>query len=287
MVSKQVSNNQLNSSNHDRDAAGMTYIYPVVSRRAGGVSIGVNLNPNNACNWHCAYCQVPDLVRGVAPDIDLQLLRVELIRMLDDVIHGALMQQRVPETCQRLCDIAMSGNGEPTSCAAFDQVVATVIDVMQQFELQIPLRLITNGSYVHKPHVQRGLMQMANHHGEVWIKVDQVTDAGIARMNGITLHAQRLQQQIEAVASRCPTWIQTCMLAWDGQPPTEHEISAYIDFLRALKQHAIPVQGILLYGLARPSLQLESVHLSPLDTDWMNHLTARIEAAGFPVRLSI
>jgi hypothetical protein len=35
----------LTSINHDRNSAGMTYVYPVVSRRAGGVSVGVNLNP--------------------------------------------------------------------------------------------------------------------------------------------------------------------------------------------------------------------------------------------------
>ncbi|MCZ7653212.1 MAG: hypothetical protein M5R42_01445 [Rhodocyclaceae bacterium] len=33
---------------HSRDSAGLTYVYPVVSRRAGGVSIGINPNPNNA-----------------------------------------------------------------------------------------------------------------------------------------------------------------------------------------------------------------------------------------------
>ncbi|MBS0311602.1 MAG: radical SAM protein, partial [Proteobacteria bacterium] len=55
---------QLTSTNHDRDSAGMTYVYPVVSRRAGGVSVGINLNPNNACNWACVYCQVPNLTRG-------------------------------------------------------------------------------------------------------------------------------------------------------------------------------------------------------------------------------
>ena len=43
----------LDSTDHSRDSAGMTYVYPVVSRRAGGVSIGMNLNPNNACNWRC------------------------------------------------------------------------------------------------------------------------------------------------------------------------------------------------------------------------------------------
>jgi wyosine [tRNA(Phe)-imidazoG37] synthetase (radical SAM superfamily) len=54
--------NFLTVDDHNRDISGMKYIYPVVSRRAGGVSIGINLNVNNACNWRCVYCQVPNLM---------------------------------------------------------------------------------------------------------------------------------------------------------------------------------------------------------------------------------
>jgi hypothetical protein len=61
----------LKTEDHSRDSAGMRYVYPVVSRRAGGVSVGINLNPNNACNWRCIYCQVPGLTRGGPPPIDL------------------------------------------------------------------------------------------------------------------------------------------------------------------------------------------------------------------------
>ena len=60
----------LNVHDHSRESVGMKYIYPVVSRRAGGVSIGINLNTNNACNWACIYCQVPNLTRGTAPPVD-------------------------------------------------------------------------------------------------------------------------------------------------------------------------------------------------------------------------
>jgi wyosine [tRNA(Phe)-imidazoG37] synthetase (radical SAM superfamily) len=55
---------RLTVADHDRGSAGLTYVYPVVSRRAGGVSVGINLNVNNACNWRCIYCQVPGLTRG-------------------------------------------------------------------------------------------------------------------------------------------------------------------------------------------------------------------------------
>jgi len=279
----------LSAKNHDRDAVGMTYIYPVISRRAGGVSVGINLNPNNACNWHCAYCQVPNLVRGVAPVIDLEVLRSELTAMLDDIMHGDFMQQRVPEDCRQLCDIAISGNGEPTSCQQFDVIVGIVLEVMTTFSLLgvIPIRLISNGSYIHKTHVQRGLHLMAEHKGEVWMKVDAATDEAIARINGVDASAELLFKQVTAVAEVCPTWIQTCMLAWHGEEPSKDDIAAYVAFLGRLKEENVPIQGVLLYGLARPSLQPEAENISPLRSAWMEMMSRKIQAVGFPVKLSL
>ena len=59
----------LTIEDHRRDSAGLRYVYPVISRRAGGVSVGINLNVNNACNWACVYCQVDNLTRGGPPPI--------------------------------------------------------------------------------------------------------------------------------------------------------------------------------------------------------------------------
>jgi len=279
----------LHAKNHDRDVMGMTYVYPVISRRAGGVSVGINLNPNNACNWHCAYCQVPNLVRGTAPNIDLDVLRNELTAMLGDVMHGDFMQQRVPEDCRQLCDIAISGNGEPTSCQSFDMVVGVILEVMHAFSLlgAIPIRLISNGSYVHKTHVQRGLHLMAEHKGEVWIKVDAATDEAIRRINGVDASAALLFKQVKCVANVCPTWIQTCMLAWHGEDPNKDEVSAYLAFLSRLKDESVPIQGVLLYGLARPSLQPEAESVSALKPAWMEMMRNKIKAAGLPVSLSL
>ena len=114
---------RLNAIDHSRDSAGLTYVYPVVSRRAGGVSIGINLNPNNACNWRCIYCQVPNLTRGTAPRIDLSKLRNELHFFLNELINGEFMLKYVPEEVRVIRDIALSGNGEPTSAKEFDQVI--------------------------------------------------------------------------------------------------------------------------------------------------------------------
>ncbi len=278
----------LSARNHDRDAVGMTYVYPVVSRRAGGVSIGINLNPNSACNWHCAYCQVPGLVRGTAPGIDLEQLKYELTTMLSDVIDGSFMQERVPENCRKLRDIAISGNGEPTSCKNFDEIVQLIISVMKQFELSedIKLRLITNGSCLHKPSVQVGLKLMSHSNGEVWVKVDSATVEGIERINGVTASPELLFKQIKTAATLCPTWIQSCMFRWGGSEPSDAEVNAYLAFLQRVKAEAVPVKGVLLYGLARPSMQVEAEHLGALTSEWMQSMAKEIEKSGIAVRLS-
>jgi len=279
----------LNTENHDRDAVGMSYVYPVISRRAGGVSIGINLNPNNACNWHCAYCQVPELVRGSAPEIDISLLNSELESFLEAVVHGDFMQEHVPEECRKVCDVAISGNGEPTSSRQFEEVVQCIVSRLQQTDLldRINIVLITNGSYVHRPEVQRGLGLMAKHRGQVWFKLDAASDAAIARINGVNLSVERQMQQLQAVAGHCPTWIQTCLFAWDGKEPLEGEVIAYLDFLGAAKSRGIGLEGVLLYGLARPSMQAEAIHLSKLSDAWMQSLSTRIESLGISVRLSL
>ncbi len=276
----------LDVSNHDRDVAGMRYVYPVVSRRAGGVSVGINLNPNHACNWHCAYCQVPNLVRGSAPDIDMVLLRQELTTMLSAITLGDFLAEHAPPDMRSLCDVAISGNGEPTSCHRFDVIVQCIIDVMRQFDIAVPLRLITNGSYMGKAHVQRGLKLMQAYGGEVWIKVDAADEDAIRRINGVQLDATRLYAQVKQAAELCPTWIQTCMMAWDGASPPAHEIDAYLALLHQFRKTDVPIRGVLLYGLARPSMQHEAVHVHALDVAWMRGLAQRIEDIGISVQLS-
>jgi wyosine [tRNA(Phe)-imidazoG37] synthetase (radical SAM superfamily) len=273
---------------HDRDSAGMTYVYPVVSRRAGGVSVGINLNPNNACNWACVYCQVPDLTRGAAPDIDVAQLEAELRAMLADILHGDFMQTRVPEGARRLNDIALSGNGEPTSARAFPQIIDLIGRVMADFDLvkKIKLVLITNGSLADRPRVQDGLQKMAALNGEVWFKFDSATAAGMRSINQTRISPDRQFERLAAAAHLCPTWLQTCVFALDGGSPSAAEQAAYLAAVKRIRQLQIPVQGVLLYGLARPSMQPQASRLSALPAEWLDAFACKIRAAGLPVKVS-
>jgi len=228
----------LNVADHSRDNARLTYIYPVVSRRAGGVSVGINLNPNNACNWRCIYCQVPGLKRGAAPVIDLTRLETELYTFLQEILYGSFMQKQVPLGARRISDIAISGNGEPTSAKEFEQVIDLIGRVKYGFDQlkELKLVLITNGSLIDRSNVQAGLRRLAKLNGEVWFKLDSVTREGRKHINNTRMSSRRLRNNLQLAASLCPTWLQTCVFKTDGNFPTKIETKAYLEFIEELLQ---------------------------------------------------
>lgn len=272
----------LKVTDHSRDSAGLTYVYPVVSRRAGGVSVGINLNVNNACNWACVYCQVPDLTRGGPPPIDLDRLEAELRGFLHAATHGDFLERNAPPEARRLMDVAFSGNGEPTSAAEFDAAVERVERVLRDFGLldSIKLRLITNGSLLHRPEVQRGIARIGAIDGEIWFKVDRATDEAIARVNGIRLTPEKIEAALRRCADLAPTWVQTCYFAIDGQESSEAEQAAYLELIGAVRQK---IKGVHLYGLARPSLQPDAQRLSNVAPENFRRFAERIAALGVEV----
>ncbi len=281
-------NRVLTPSDHSRDSAALTYVYPVVSRRSGGVSLGINLNTDNACNWRCIYCQVPGLRRGSAPSADLGLLGDELRGFLERLLHGDFMTRQVPPEARRLNDIALSGNGEPTSAPNFAAVVALIGEIMAEFGLtgKIKLVLITNGSLMHRPEVQEGLRRMAPLGGEVWFKLDRATSGGMAAINGTRQTPETVREHLRIAAGLCPTWLQTCIFALDGQPPPETEKEAYLEFAGTLAGRDIRLEGVMLYGLARPSMQEEAARLSDVSPAWLEDFAAAIRTRGLTVKSS-
>ncbi|MGA8865289.1 MAG: radical SAM protein [Gallionella sp.] len=278
----------LSTLDHDRDSAALRYVYPVVSRRAGGVSVGINLNTNNACNWRCIYCQVPGLTRGAAPAVDLAVLESELRGFLNELLHGDFMQSRVPEASRRINDIALSGNGEPTSCAEFVRVIALIARIRRDAGLPDTVKtvLITNGSLLYRDSVRQGLRDIAKINGEVWFKLDRASEAGMQLVNDIHISMDKVRSNLAAAISSCPTWLQTCWFALDGVPPSRRDEDDYLEFVAALLRSGHQPQGVLLYSLARPSMQAEAPRLSALSAGQLQLFADRIAELGLPVKVS-
>ena len=276
----------LTIEDHRRDSAGLRYVYPVISRRAGGVSVGINLNVNNACNWACVYCQVENLSRGGPPPIDLDLLERELDGFLDDALHGDFMSREVPAEARRLMDIAFSGNGEPTSAAEFPEAVQAVRRVLQRYGLagKLPVRLITNGSLLHRPGVRDGIRVLGELGGEVWFKVDRAMPAEVETINGVPMDAGKIRDNLSRCAALATTWVQTCWFALDGIAPDAAARDAYCALLAPV---ASRLAGVHLYGLARPSMQPAAPRLQRLDADEMEKFAVEIqEKMGIRVLVS-
>jgi len=276
----------LSTKDHSRDVAGMTYVYPVISRRSGGLSIGINLNPNNACNWRCIYCQVPDLVRGSAPEINLDQLESELRQLLHDIDNGSFQQCfNVKADMGSIRDIAISGNGESTTAREFEPVMERIGKVYLDFQLRENARvvLITNGSLIHKQNIQAGLKRLNQLGGEVWFKLDSVTDAGLQRINNAAISIDRLRKNLVLSASLCNTWIQSCFFKYKNQPPDPADCQLYLKFIEQLVQDGVCIKGIQLYGIERESRQPEAPDLMKIEDDWFSGLSACLKGLDLTV----
>lgn len=283
--SKLTTGRTLSVANHDRDVAGYTYVYPVVSRRAGGVSIGINLNPNNACNWRCCYCQVPNLSRGTGPALDWPKFERELHELLNAVCRGDYLAKHVPAQVRVLKDIAFSGNGEPTSSPDFCRAVRHVGKMREHFGLanDVSLVLITNGSLVMKAEVQDGLRALSSLGGEVWFKFDRGSDEAMAQTNGTPIVASKHAKRLVCASRLCRTWVQSCWYTSCAREPDKAQVDDYVHLLELAIDGGALLAGVQLYTLARKPLLSEGQMLGPVTHEWMSQLGARLTAMGLKV----
>ena len=280
---------QLTATDHRRDIAGLTYIYPVLSRRAGGLSIGVNFNTNNACNWQCIYCQVPDLTIGAAPELDFGLLETELRTFLDQVQSGDFYRNfQVPVDQRVIKDIAISGNGEPTSVPRFAEAVELIGNIATAAGLFPNSRyvLITNGSLVHQPKVQEGLKMLNKFGGEVWFKLDSATTAGRRLINKAGQGIDASLHNLILAADCCRTKVQICLVDIDRQGFVEQEKRALLNALKTVKQKS-KIREIMLYTIARPSMQPEAGRLGIMPEPVMRAFADDLRTLGFDVLISV
>lgn len=280
---------KLTTTDHSRDIAGLKYVYPVISRRAGGLSIGINFNTNNACNWRCIYCQVPGLSRGTAPKMDLLLLENELRFFLDSVLKGDFFNQfNVPEKQRVIKDIAISGNGEPTSLKHFDKAVDLIGQIATEMNVlpESDFVLITNGSLMHQVDVQEGLRVLHNYQGQVWFKLDSATEEVRKKINDSRQSTGKIRENLSISSGLCETSLQTCMMKYLSPIEAENEQLAYLQLLNELKQNQVMIEKIMLYTIARPSLQPEASQISKLGEDLMKQFADRITSSGYQVNIS-
>lgn len=259
---------------HPRRWQDFHYVYPVVSRRSGGLSIGVNLNIDKACNFDCIYCCVDRTVPPVRKDVDLEQLREELERMVDLAVTGAIWQEppfeAVPQGLRRINDIAFSGDGEPTADPTFERACWIAVDVKESRGLDgVKIIVITNATLFDRPNVQRGLELLDGHQGEVWAKLDAGTAAYYQLVDRTRFPFQKVLDNILLCGRDRPIVIQSLFMRVHGQAVPDAEFEAYLDRLRELLEGGCQIKLVQLYTTARRTAE---PFVNPLDDKQLDRL---------------
>ena len=235
------------------------YVYPVISRRAGGVSVGVNLNIDKRCTFGCVYCQVNRRLHRPTTDVDPARLQRELDETLAAILNGELWREerfeKTPPEMRRINDIAFSGDGEPTCLPNFDQAVAAAVEALRGNNLpgKVKIVVITNASRLDQPQVLRALPLLDANGGEFWVKLDAGTEEFFKKINrpaaGLTLDT--ICRNILSVAKDRPVVIQTLLFRLYGKPPADGEIRAYCQRLQDILDAGGKIRLVQIHTVAR------------------------------------
>lgn len=286
-----MSDRTLDFADHRRRLGTNRYVYPVVSRRSKGLSIGVNLNPDTVCNFDCPYCQVDRVSTPRWTSVDLDVLRDELDSLLTLCTSGHLWETPPFDTTaphlRRVNDVAFAGDGEPTSFKGFPQAVELVGELLAAHDLpSVQPIVLTNATLFHRDRVRAGLATLDALGGRVWAKLDAGTEAYFQFVDGTNRPLEPILRNLEWCASQRPLVIQAMFLRlWDLGPSGE-EIAAWLRCLERIAASGT-IELVQVYSVARHPARPVLQHLPVADleaiADGVRSLGLRAEVfAGRP-----
>lgn len=286
---------------HSRSWRENRYVYPVISRRSGGLSIGVNLNPDKVCNFDCIYCSVDRKEPAVVKEVDLPILEAELRHMIQLGHSGALFDvppfDTTPQPLKRVNDVAFSGDGEPTSygqfldvCKLSARLLDEAVSAGMPSAAQTKLVVITNATLFHRPAVAQALDFLTHSgRGEIWAKLDAGTEPYYRLVERTSIPLRRVLDNIILAARQRPLVIQSLFMNVQGVPPSAQEIQEYVKRLCEIRDasggtggggggDAGQIKLVQVYTVAR---QPAESYVSPLSRKQVDDIVALVQAQGF------
>lgn len=246
-----------------RDFLGNRFVYAVISSRAGGLSLGVNMNPDKKCNFDCSYCEVDRRQPSKETRLDVEVMASELHKALHYIQSGKIAErswyQSLPAELLKLRQVALSGDGEPTLAPNFVEAVQAVARERALGEF-FKIVLITNGTGLDQPQVQRGL-ELLTKLDEIWIKLDGGTQSFIDKVNRPDVPLEKILANILLIGRQRPVVIQSLFPAIHGEEPPFEEIREYAMRLKELKAGGAQISLVQIYSAARPGVNSEWGHL--------------------------
>jgi wyosine [tRNA(Phe)-imidazoG37] synthetase (radical SAM superfamily) len=252
---------------YPRDFLRNQFVYVVISPRAGGLSLGINLNPVVNCNLNCIYCEVDRTEAARVSSFDVDRMVAEL-KETHELANGGWLRQwpryaRLPEDLLKVRHVALSGDGEPTLSSHFLEALQAVVHVRALGRF-FKIVLVSNSTGLGRPQVRQGL-RLLTRQDEVWAKLDGGTQSYINKVNGASVPLNQILESILLVGRQRPVVIQSLFPAIHGTPPPQEEIREYAQRLKELKQEGAEISMVQVYSATRPTARSGCSHL-PLKT---------------------
>jgi wyosine [tRNA(Phe)-imidazoG37] synthetase (radical SAM superfamily) len=252
-----------------RDFLNNRFVYAVISARAHGLSLGVNMNPDKYCSFDCLYCEVDRRNPPREAKLDVDAMAAELHKTLAFVLAGKLHGRPWYSTHSKelltLRHVALSGDGEPTLAPNFAQAVESIVHIRALGEFPFfKIVLITNGTGLDQSQVQQGLKHFTKS-DEIWAKLDGGTPVFFNQVDRSNVPLEKVLANILLVARQRPVIIQSLFTAINGEEPPSREIEEYAHRLKELKSAGADIPLVQIYSATRPMFHAECGHL-PLKT---------------------
>lgn len=252
-----------------RDFLDNRFVYVVVSARARGLSVGVNMNPDKQCNFGCVYCEVHRNEPPRELRLDVDAMAAELKQTLSAVSEGRLRERSwyrsLPDELLQLRHVALSGDGEPTFSPNFIESVQAAVHIRALGGIPFfKLVLMTNATGLDLPQVQHGL-RFFTRSDEIWAKLDGGTQAYLNKVDRLNVPLEKILANILILARQRPVVIQSLFPSINGEEPPLEEIEQYAQRLKELKAQGAQIPLVQIYSATRPTPNSGCGHL-PLKT---------------------
>jgi wyosine [tRNA(Phe)-imidazoG37] synthetase (radical SAM superfamily) len=263
------------------------FVYVVVSARARGLAVGVDLSPTKECNFNCVYCEINRQEPPTEKGLDVEVMAAEFERTLQYVHSNRLHEHprlgSLPRELLQMRHVTVSGRGEPTRCPNFVEAIQAVVHVRALGRTPFfKLVLITNGTGLDLPNVQAGL-KFFTPNDEIWVKLDAGTQAFMNLINRPKPPLEKVLANLQTLGRQRPIVIQSLFISLDGEDPSDGEIEQYARRLRELKLGGAQISLVQVYSATRPTNGPGCRHL-PLKT--LSRIAQMVRCAtGLPVEV--
>lgn len=247
---------------------------PVNSRRLG-VSLGINLLPNDSklCNFDCIYCECG----WNSTDIKTEKKKFHPRKLVHDSLNKKLQEMKNKSEAPDV--ITFAGNGEPTMHPEFNEIISDTIFLRDNYFPHAKIAVLSNATMLHNKKVVQALKKVDQN----ILKLDSAFEQTIQALNlpKKPIVVDNLIEQFKQFKGKFI--LQTMFVKGEYKGvqidnTSESELEAWLQIINTIRP-----EEVMIYTIARdtPINTLEKISKGKLD-----EIASRVLEMGIKTQVS-